>query len=88
MLSSQSLRNWRMVQAVARPMALPGRQPGRERATVLIATTKAFAGQRFSPISQDGLEVIRLEDPEEAARDKWARSKNVVVYLRALSKSG
>ncbi len=58
---------------------------GRERATVLIATTKAFAGQRFSPISQDGLEVIRLEDPEEAARDKWARSKNVVVYLRALS---
>ena len=35
---------------------------GRERATVLIATTKAFAGQRFSPISQDGLEVIRLED--------------------------
>jgi hypothetical protein len=61
---------------------------GRERATVLIATTKAFAGQRFAPFSRDGLEVIRLEDPEEAAeeaaRDKWARSKNVVVYLRAV----
>ena len=59
----------------------------RERATVLIATTKAFGGQRFSPISQDGLEVICLEDPEEAARGKWARSKNVVVYLREVGQS-
>ena len=56
---------------------------GRERATVLIATTKALAGQRFAPISQDGLEVVRLEDPDEAAREKLARSRNVVVYLRA-----
>lgn len=56
---------------------------GRERATVLIATTKALAGQRFAPISQDGLEVVRLEDPDEAAREKWAWSRNVVVYLRA-----
>lgn len=54
----------------------------RERASILIATTKALAGQRFAPISQDGLEVVRLEDPEEATRHKWARSKNVVVYLR------
>ncbi len=60
---------------------------GRERATVLIATTKTLAGQAFSPISQDGLEVVRLEDPEEAARDKWARSKNVVVYLREVGQS-
>lgn len=57
---------------------------GRERANLLIATTKALAGQHFAPISQDGLEVVRLEDPEEAARDKWAKSKNVVVYLRAV----
>ena len=56
---------------------------GRERATVLIATTKALAGQRFAPISQDGLEVVRLEDPDEAAREIWARSRNVVVYFRA-----
>lgn len=55
---------------------------GRERATVLIATTKALAGQRFAPISQDGLEVIRLEDPDEADRESWARSRNVVVYFR------
>lgn len=54
----------------------------RERASILIATTKALAGQRFAPISQDGLEVVSLEDPEEATRHKWARSKNVVVYLR------
>lgn len=56
---------------------------GRERTTVLIATTKALAGQRFAPISQDGLEVVRLEDPDEADRGSWARSRNVVVYLRA-----
>lgn len=55
----------------------------RERATILIATTKALGGQRFAPISQDGLEVIRLEDPEDAARESWARSRNVVVYFRA-----
>lgn len=57
---------------------------GRERAAVLIATTKTLAGQAFSPMSQDGLEVVRLEDPEEAARESWARSRNVVVYLRAV----
>lgn len=59
---------------------------GRERATVLIATTKALAGQRFAPISQDGLEVVRLEDPDEADRESWARSRNVVFYLRAAAK--
>ena len=58
---------------------------GRERAAVLIATTKALSGQRFAPISQDGLEVVRLEDPNEADRESWARSRNVVVYLRALA---
>lgn len=56
----------------------------RERACILITTTKALGGQRFAPISQDGLEVVRLEDPEEAARESWARSRNVVVYLRAV----
>lgn len=56
---------------------------GRERAVVLIATTKALAGQRFAPISQDGLELVRLEDPGEAARESWARSRDVVLYLRA-----
>lgn len=56
---------------------------GRERATILIATTKALAGQRFAPISQDGLEIIRLEDPDETAHKSWARSRNVVVYFRA-----
>lgn len=56
----------------------------RERASILITTTKALGGQRFAPISQDGLEVVRLEDPEEAARESWARSRNVVVYLRAV----
>jgi hypothetical protein len=56
---------------------------GRERAAVLIATTKALAGQRFAPISQDGLEIVRLEDPDEADRESWARSRNVVVYFRA-----
>lgn len=59
---------------------------GRERAVVLIATTKALAGQRFAPISQDGLEVVRLEDPEDAARESWARARNVVLYLRAAAK--
>lgn len=54
----------------------------RERATILIATTKALAGQRFAPISQDGLEIVRLEDPDEADRESWARSRNVVVYFR------
>lgn len=58
---------------------------GRERAAVLIATTKALAGQRFAPISQDGLEVVRLEDPDEADRESWARSRNVVVYFRTLA---
>ncbi|ANH03170.1 hypothetical protein [Shinella sp. HZN7] len=58
---------------------------GRERAAVLIATTKALAGQRFAPISQDGLEIVRLEDPDEADRESWARSRNVVVYFRALA---
>lgn len=56
----------------------------RERACILITTTKALGGQRFAPISQDGLEVVRLEDPEEAARESWTRSRNVVVYLRAV----
>lgn len=55
----------------------------RERATILVATTKALAGQRFAPISQDGLEVVRLEDPDEADRESWARSRTVVVYFRA-----
>ena len=54
-----------------------------ERATILIATTKALAGQRFAPISQDGLEIVRLEDRDEADRESWARSRNVVVYFRA-----
>ncbi|MDG4670978.1 hypothetical protein P9A16_07575 [Shinella sp. 838] len=54
----------------------------RERATILVATTKALAGQRFAPISQDGLEVIRLKDPEDAASESWARARNVVLYLR------
>lgn len=59
---------------------------GQARAAILIATTKELSGQRFEPISQDGLEVVRLEDPDEAAREKWARSRNVVVYFRAAAK--
>ncbi len=46
---------------------------GRERATVLIATTKAFAGQRFSPISQDGLEGARQRTSRSPKRDRFMR---------------
>lgn len=28
------------------------------------------------------MEVVRLEDPDEADRESWARSRNVVLYLR------
>ncbi len=59
----------------------------RERATILIAMTTALGGQRFAPISQDGLEVIRLKDPEDAASESWARitELNIITSRAELS---
>ncbi len=54
----------------------------RESTTLLVATTKSILGQRFSPISQDGLNVLCLDDPEEIARAEWSRSHELVVYFR------
>lgn len=57
----------------------------RERAMLLVATSKAIAGQEFSPVSQDGIEVITLPAPKLAdhLRETASGRTPVVFYLRA-----
>lgn len=57
----------------------------RERAVLLVATSKAIAGQEFSPVSQDGVEVITLPAPKLADQLRKTASGRtpVVFYLRA-----
>lgn len=56
----------------------------RERAVLLVATSKAIAGQEFLPASQDGVEVITLQPPKPASHLRGTASGRtpVVFYLR------
>ena len=56
----------------------------RERAVLLVATSKAIAGQEFSPASQDGVTVITLPAPKLAdqLRETASGRTPVVFYLR------
>ena len=55
-----------------------------QRAVLLVATTKAIAGQTFSPVSQDGVEVITLppSKPANHLRETASGRAPVVFYLR------
>ena len=61
------------------------KEAARPRAVLLVATTKAIAGQTFSPASRDGVEVIALQPPKPPNNLREAASGRmpVVFYLRA-----
>lgn len=60
------------------------KEAARQRAVLVVATTKAIAGQEFAPASQDGVEVIALQDPEPVRylRDTASGRTPVVFYFR------
>lgn len=61
------------------------KEAARQRAVLLVATDKVIAGQKFSPASQDGVEVIALQasKPANLLRETASGRKPVVFYFRA-----
>ncbi len=60
------------------------KEAAHQRATLLVATTKAIAGQTFLPVSQDGVELITLppSKPANHLRETASGRAPVVFYLR------
>lgn len=60
------------------------KEAAHQRAALLVATTNAIAGQTFSPVSQDGVEVITLppSKPANHLRETASGRAPVVFYLR------